>query len=342
MFAFHWPRRASAAAATLGFIAGCAGRNVPLSAPVPNAAQSHATFRGRSGGEFDGKVFVSDLVNDTVWICPANFYDIRNGFTSPTGQLAAVSNPVQIAVDRDGTIYVANAQTDATGAGSITIYPRGHTTPTRTLTTGLNTSLGVAVDSAGTVYVSNKLLASVVVFPKGASAPSATITANLKGPDGLAVDRAGDLFIADSSANDVLELKHGATTPQSLRLSGLLRPTGIAVGSHDDIYVANVMGGSSYIGVYAPHATKPSRTLRVRGPYRLFDEPLMISMTPGDILIVSAFESLARMKGVWSAYGAVASGYARGQSQPLWLEYNQMFNYGQFVAYDDAVFQPAR
>ncbi|MBV8198175.1 MAG: hypothetical protein JO263_08565, partial [Candidatus Eremiobacteraeota bacterium] len=285
---------------------------------------------------------VSDLVNDTVWICPVNFYDIRNGFTFPTGQLSGVSNPVQIAVDRAGTIYVANAQTDATGAGSVTIYPRGHTAPTRTLTAGLNTSMGVAVDSGGTVYVSNKLVGSVEVFPKGASTPSATITANLTGPDGLAVDRAGDLFIADSSANDVLELAHGATTPKSLGLSGLLQPTGIAVSSHGELYIASVMGGASYIAVYAPHSTKPSRTFGVRGPHRLFDEPLMLSITPNDILIVSAFGSLARMNGVWSAYGAVAAGYAPGQSDPMWLEYNQMFNYGEFVVYDDAVFQPAR
>ncbi|MBV8725778.1 MAG: hypothetical protein JO351_09665 [Candidatus Eremiobacteraeota bacterium] len=342
MFAFHWARRACAGAGTIAFIAGCAAQNAPLAAPVPIGSGLPLTLGARAGGEYDGKVFVSDLVNGTVWICPVNFYDIRNGFTFPTGQLSGVSNPVQIAVDREGTVYVANAQTDAAGDGAVTIYPRGHTAPSRTLTTGLNTSLGVAVDSAGTVYVSNKLVASVEVFPKGASAPSSTITANLKGPDGVAVDRAGDLFIADSSANDVLELRHGSTTPQSLHLSGLLRPTGIAVGPHGEVYVANLMGGASFVAVYSPRDTKPSRTFRVRGPYGLFDQPLMLSLARGDLLIVSAFGSLARMNGVWSGYGAVAAGYASGQAKPLWLEYNQMFNYGEFVTYDDAVFQPAR
>ncbi|MBV8531834.1 MAG: hypothetical protein JO104_10985, partial [Candidatus Eremiobacteraeota bacterium] len=285
---------------------------------------------------------VSDLINDAVWICPANFYDIRNGFTYPTGQLSGVSNPVQIAVDREGTVYVANAQTGASGAGSVSVYPRGHTTPARTLTTGLNTSMGVAVDSAGTVYVSNKLLGSIEIFPKGKSNPSATITANLIGPDGLAVDKARDLFIADSSADDVLMLAHGAKTPKSLALRGLSRPTGVAVDSHGNLYVANVAGALSNVAVYAPRATKPARAFVVRGPYGVIVQPLMLSVAPSDILIVGAFASLAKIHGVWSSYGAVATGYAYGQSKPMWQEYNQSYNYGEFIIYDDAVFAPAR
>jgi DNA-binding beta-propeller fold protein YncE len=339
MSTLDWMRRASVTVAA-AVLAGCAGAGTSSGGLAPNGESAAA--RAEHATQYDGRVFVSDLVNDSVWICPANFHDIRNGFTFPTGQLSGVSNPVQIAIDRDGTIYVANSQTDATGAGAVTIYPRGHTAPVRTLTAGLNTSMGVAVDSAGTVYVSNKLLGSIEIFRKGASVPSATITANLKGPDGLAVNRAGDLFVADSSANDVLMLVHGAKAPKSLGLSDLTRPTGIAVDAHDNLYVANLLGTSSSIAVYAPHATKPSREFAVRGPYRLVDQPLMLSIAAGDMLIVSAFSSLRRIKGVWSAYGAVATGYASGESRPSWREFNQSFNYGEFITYDDAVFAPAR
>jgi sugar lactone lactonase YvrE len=335
-------RHATIALALAASIAGCSSATAPLGAPVSYGQGSRVAIRSKSAARYDGKVFVSDLTNDAVWICPANFYDIRNGFTFPTEQLSGVSNPVQIAVDRDGTVYVANAQTDASGHGSVTIYPRGHLSPTRTLSTGLSTSMGVAVDSAGTVYVSNKLLGSIAIFPKGKSAPSATVTTNLTGPDGLALDRAGDLFIADSSQNDVLELAHGTKTPKSLGLSGLSRPTGVAVDSHGNLYVSNLAGASSSIAVYPAKATKPSRPFAVRGPYGLTDQPLMLSMTPSDILIVSAFASLGKIQRVWSESGGVAAGYAPGESQPMWREYNQEFNYGEFVVYDDAVFAPAR
>jgi hypothetical protein len=341
MFAFDSARRTSLALAAAASIAGCGGPGTPLSATAPNGQPAPLAVPVRAA-QYNGKVFVSDLVNDTVWICPANFDDIRNGFTFPTGQLTGVSKPVQIAVDRDGTIYVANAQTDAMGDGSVTIYRRGRTAPSRTLTTGLNTSMGVAVDSAGAVFVSNKLAGSIEIFPSGKSAPSATITTNLTGPDALAVDQAGDLFIADSSANDVLVMAHGTTTPKSLGLRGLARPTGIAVDSHGNLYVANLLGAASRIAVYAPNATNPSRVFAVRGPYGLIGEPLMISTTPSDILIVSAFSTLYQMHGIWETEGAVASGYAPGQSTPIWREDNQLFQSGEFVVYDDAVFQPAR
>ncbi|HEX3369676.1 MAG TPA: hypothetical protein VHS56_08885, partial [Candidatus Cybelea sp.] len=171
---------------------------------APVLPNSEAASRAGTGhGKYNGQVFVSDLDNATVWICPTNFKDIQRGYLAGTGQLQGVSNPSQIAVDTKGTIYVANAQVDASGAGSIGEYPRGATSPARTLTTGLNTTTGVAVDSDGNVYASNKYLGSVVVFPRGKSVPSETITANLVGPDGLAVDEHDNLYIADSSANDV-------------------------------------------------------------------------------------------------------------------------------------------
>ena len=157
-------------------------------------------------------------------LCTAN-KNIRTGYLPSSNQLQGVSNPSQLAVDAHGTLYVANAQTDASGAGSIAIYPRGATSPTRTLTAGLNTTEGVAVDSAGTVYASNKYQASIVVFAKGKSAPQATIKKNLVGPDGLAVDKAGNLYIADSSANDVLKLSPKSKVPQSLHLKNFCGPT---------------------------------------------------------------------------------------------------------------------
>ncbi len=231
-----------------------------------------------------------------MWICPANGGDVRHGYLPPTGQLEGVSNPSQLAVDGEGTIYVANAQVDASGAGAIGEYPRGATSPARTLTSGLNTTTGVAVDSDGTVYASNKYLGSIVVFAKGKSAPKERITTNLAGPDGLAVDKAGDLFIADSSANDVLELAHGSKTPHSLHLQKLARPVGVAVDSRGRLFVSNLLAQSSLVAVYPPGATTPKQTIVVPGPpygsESTIAESAMLSITkPGDYLIASAPDS---------------------------------------------------
>lgn len=325
------------APAALVFLTACGGLGVHMAPSAPGMENAAGAPRG---DRYAGAVFVSDLSNDTVWICPANGNDIRSGYLAPTGQLLGVSEPMQLAVDAEGTIYVANAQTDASGAGAVTEYPRGAMSPVRTLTTGLNTSTGVAVDSAGTVYVSNKYLGTIVVFAKGKETPKETITANLTGPDGLAVDKSDDLFIADGSSNEVLELVHGSKRPHSLHLAALSRPIGVAVDSHGNLFVSNLLGASSTVAMYPPGSTNPKLTMVVPGPVygseNTVGEPAMLSVTrPGDILIASAPISLALIGGKqWFGYNPAVVGFVSGQKQPLWSEY-------ETTGYD-AVFQPAK
>jgi hypothetical protein len=299
-------------------------------------------IHGAGADRYDGLVFVADETDNAVWVCSVTSHDIRRGFSPPASQsqLNGVSDPAQMAVDTQGTLYVANAQTDATGAGEITEYPRGTMSPARTLKTGLNTTTGVAVDSTGTIYASNKYWGSIVVFPKGKTAPSETIKANLSGPDGLAVDKAGDLFIADSSANDVLELTHGSKTPKSLHFEGLARPIGVALDPHGNVFVSNNLGASSNVTVYARGSSAPSKTIVVPGPLdgseSTIAESMMLSVSnPGDVLIASAPISLALIDGQeWFGYAPAIVGYISGQTQPSWSVYN--------VVGADAVFQPAK
>jgi hypothetical protein len=330
--------RNAVAPVALAFLAACGGLGSHVAPPA--GANESASSASLGSARYAGLVFVSDLDSDAVWICPTNQDDIRDGFLAATGQLQGVSDPVQLAVDAQGTIYVANAQTNASGAGSVTEYPRGATSPSRTLTAGLNTSTGVAVDSTGTVYVSNKYVGSIVVFAKGKETPEETISANLTGPDGLAVDKSNDLFIADSSANDVLELVHGSQTPHSLQLKNLSRPVGVAVDSHENLFVSNLLGASSTVTMYPPGSKNPTLTIIVPGPPYDYEntigEPAMLSVTkPGDILIASAPISLALIgEKEWFGYEAAVVGFASGAKQPLWSEYAT-------TGYD-AVFQPAK
>lgn len=325
-------------AAALALLSACGGAGSPVGPPAGSALAP--TIQRNAGDRYDGLVFVSDEDDNAVWICSVLSHDIRHGFSPSTIQLSGVSDPAQMTVDAQGTLYVANAQTDATGAGEIAEYPRGTTSPVRTLTTGLNTTTGVAVDSTGRIYASNKYLGSIVVFPKGKTTPIETIKANLSGPDGLAVDKAGDLFIADSSADDVLELTRGSQTPHSLHLKGLARPVGIALDRRGDVFVSNYLGAASNVTVYAPGSRSPSRTIVVPGPpygsESTIAEPMMLSVSnPGNVLIASSPLSLALIGGKeWFGDAPAIVGYLSGQTQPAWSVFN--------VTGDDAVFQPAK
>lgn len=327
---------AGGAVAALSLLTACSGGGTSATPLAPGIG----TAQRAAGARYAGLVFVSDLSDNTVWICPTNLGDVRRGILYPTGQLQGVSSPVQLAVDAQGTVYVADAQIDATGAGEITEYARGSTSPTSSLKTGLATATGVAVDGSGTVFVSNKYAGSIVVFAKGKRTPKATVTSGLTGPDGLATDAAGNLYIADSSANDVLRMAHGSNTPTSLRLSGIMRPTGVAVDSAGRLYVANTSGAASNVTVYARGHTKPERTIVVPGPPYGSEgstgESLMLSIAGGTTLLASAPISLVLVQNSeWFGYSPVIAGFTDGASQPAWRFY-------AIADPQDAVFQPAQ
>ena len=105
--------------------------------------------------------------------------------TTITGSNTGMNNPLAIALDAAGNLYVANAGNSCCGYGnSITVYAAGasgNATPIATLVgtlTGLNGPAGLAMDAQGNLYVANSGSNSITVYAAGASgnvAPIATI-----------------------------------------------------------------------------------------------------------------------------------------------------------------------
>jgi hypothetical protein len=128
-----------------------------------------------------------------------------------------LSLPLGVALDSSGNIYVANSAGGADGNGSVTVYPPlGNGTgtlnepPNTTISgdsisddnTGLDVPSGIALDSAGNIYVTNNgssvgATDSIAAYSAGSSgnvAPSATITGvgtGLGGPQGVAIGPGG-------------------------------------------------------------------------------------------------------------------------------------------------------
>jgi sugar lactone lactonase YvrE len=104
---------------------------------------------------------------------------------------------------------------------------------------------GVAVDSAGSVFIADLLNNRVVELPKTATGygPQTTLPASgLNVPGGVALDSAGNVFIADSANNRVVELPLTATGygPQTtLPASGLNVPGGVALDSAGNVFIAD-------------------------------------------------------------------------------------------------------
>jgi serine/threonine protein kinase, bacterial len=117
--------------------------------------------------------------------------------------------------------------------------------------TGLNHPEGVAVDTAGNVYVTDKLNSRVLKLAPGATTatvlpfPMGRVDANgtpITGTDGLlldpaavAVDKVGNLYVSDCNTSRVWKLAAGSNTPIVL-LTDVIGVYGLAVDSAGNLY----------------------------------------------------------------------------------------------------------
>jgi len=72
--------------------------------------------------------------------------------------------------------------------------------------TGLGNPEGVAVDSAGTVYVTDYGYRRVLKLAAGASTQTVLPFSDLNSPHGVAVDAAGTVYVTDYGNGRVLKL----------------------------------------------------------------------------------------------------------------------------------------
>jgi sugar lactone lactonase YvrE len=112
---------------------------------------------------------------------------------------------------------------------------------------GLNSPNGIAVDTAGNLYIADTGNSRVVKVPIGGGAGtaiSATVNGlSLSGPVDLTLDGAGDLFIADTGNNRIVEIPVGGGASVAIApiadSIGLEKPTGVAVDPTGDLYIVD-------------------------------------------------------------------------------------------------------
>ena len=208
-------------------------------------------------------LYVTGYVSDVGY--SVNVYPMGSkGNVSPAATIVGADTGLDgtngIALDSSGSLYLSNRYGGPTGDGSVTVYPAGSTgdaVPTTTITsnfTGLDAASGIAVDSTGNIYVTNKSRGgSVTVYPAGSYAtgpPIATIAGDNTGlfsPLGIAVDSNGNIFVLnDDDAITVYPAgSAGNVTPNAtinIDSGGKSVPTGMAVDPGGDLYVTNRAG----------------------------------------------------------------------------------------------------
>lgn len=280
------------------YFAPSAGSSAPV-APLP--------FLGKAVG--GGKLFVSNFYASEILIYPAH---VSN--PSPIGSITdGISNSYNLAVDRTGTLYVQNNN------NTVTEYPKGSTTPSKTLTepkVGYGTGICVAVGDDGTVYAADHLAGQVYEYKNGSTTPSTTLYV----PEafGLALDSKNNLYVGWSPSpsggpGHVMKFKTGSTTGHDLGIT-VKYSGGLAVDEHDDLLVGDQ--GNNVIDIFKRGARKPFRSINTLPayPYQFaFDHAeryvYLVSGTPAEVYVYDYSKgSLA-----WTVtQGLSPSGYAEG------------------------------
>jgi streptogramin lyase len=169
-------------------------------------------------------------------------------------------------------------------SGVLTYNPKmANGAPTGSITTGVVTPAGVAVDKHGTLYVANEGNATVTVYPKGHDSPSLTISSGLSSPYGIAVDSKGDVFVSSLGTNHITAYAAGSTMAyETIDFSAYGQAVGVAVDGKDNVWVACDNANSVFI--------IPAGTTSVQNAHlSTLAGPIGISFGPRDKIYVSNF-----------------------------------------------------
>ena len=195
------------------------------------------------------------------------------------GKATKLTDPVGIALDGDGNIYVGNADAYVNRKVSLPASITGYSAdasgdaPPAAIISGSNTNFdypqGIAIDSAGNIYATGYLAAlgfivsssAINVYPPGSNSnvsPSLVIAGadtGLSVPNAIAVDSDNNLYVSNNYPGSVTVYAAASTgdsvpiTTITSRFNGIDQASGIAVDTAGKIYVPN--RGSNSVAIYA-------------------------------------------------------------------------------------------
>lgn len=218
-----------------------------------------------------GKIYVADMYNHRIRVIAGGSVTTlagkESGYSDGQGSNARFKFPVGIAIDKAGNLYVADngnhmvrkvtPQGDVTSvAGGVKGYADG----TDFDEAKFDHPFGIAVDSAGTIYVTEKgnhcvrrITAQGVQTLAGNGTPGYVegegLAAKLFGPAGIALHPSGDLFVADTDNHVIRRIKPDGTvsTVAGIKEDGYADGIGAAARFSYPMALAIVKTGIIYI-----------------------------------------------------------------------------------------------
>ena len=159
--------------------------------------------------------------------------------------------------------------------------------PTRLPFTDLNLPEGIAVDTAGNLYVGDSELGSgrILKLAPGSTTPIALPFVGLGGPCALDVDNAGNIYVLDSCSNAgsrLLKLPAGSASPIELAPELRAGAKDLAVDSQGNLYLVASNRFGAWVYKLAPGSSTPTEL-----PYTGLDSPTAIAVDGDDNVYIA-------------------------------------------------------
>ena len=190
------------------------------------------------------------------------------------------SFPGRPAIDAQGDLYVPNFDTFP---GGVVVYAPGAKKPTRAIQNGIGFPKVLAFDSSGNLYVLNgtfRFGSNVTVYAAGTGTLIRTISKGMKNAYTMALDSHDNVYVANDAArgvpNQVFVYAAGTTSLLRSIVNGVKYPVGLAFDASGNLYVANAPKRGATVTVYAPGASDPSNT------FKLKESPTAIAIRSGE------------------------------------------------------------
>lgn len=171
------------------------------------------------------------------------------GSTDGAGAAASFKYPASVATDGAGNVYVADTDNGTirkiTPAGVVTTLAgtAGNVGSADGMgaTASFSSPRGVAIDTAGNVYVADTSSHAIRKITPGGVVSTLAAGAALNQPSSVAIDAAGDVYVSDNYDNTVRRIAPGGdvSTLAGPLVAGLKSPGGVATDSGGNVYVAD-------------------------------------------------------------------------------------------------------
>jgi sugar lactone lactonase YvrE len=260
------------AAGLVGTLAGTAGSYGSADATGPLAS-----FKSPSAVATDtaGNVYVADTINSTIRkITTGGAVSTLAGTAgvlgsaNAQGSAASFRNPLGIAVDSAGNVYVADTGNDTirmiTPGGLVSTLAGTATSKGSADGSGaaarFNAPAAVAVDASGNIIVADyynntirKITGGVVSTLAGAApnwggADGTGAAASFNGPQALAADGAGNVYVADTYNNTVRKVTAAGVVTTVVGVAGLpVFDAGILPGALEAPFGVALFGTTLYV-----------------------------------------------------------------------------------------------